>query len=236
MLIQPGLISSISGKLGDEVYSRTQDGITVRMKGTVDQPFTIRQTILGTLMKDAVNNWQNNLSEEQRLEWNLYARQVMVHKRMSGMRPMNGYHCYIQRFMNLSLISAAVPSGPYDNEPFFGESYQVQRLYSFSISPEGSGTKFFLYGAANGFGGPTDAMIMATPCVPPGTRYLKNLWRWIGGTDPLDGFNGGDYMIPYTNIFPAGLTVGKQVSVRIIPIALAHGNRGIFSEATAIVT
>lgn len=229
MIIQPGLISSISGKLGTDVYNRTRYGITVREKGTVDQPGTVDQVVWNDRIKDLSAKWGNDLTEEDRQQWIQEARFTTRPKRMSGTRQLSGYLLFISRNMNWAAIGFPFSNTPAPYTGFFGTDGSIDQVKNFTMEATASSTKLIPHYNTGYYPGATDGILEVTPIMDPGETWRKNKYRILSAGDPLGFADGGDYWNLYTTMF--GVPSPGQIGyARIIPIGINYGQRGIYTE------
>lgn len=147
-LILPGaIIAEIRGKLGENVYLRTQGGMTVRTVGTWLQPDTQRQLDARAVITALSQAWSGTLTNDQRAAWRSYAHQHPRNNRWGVPTLTNGYTRFVRTntYQYRDSQSIAYPNPP-DQPPIHPPAWTpiVYELAAIQVTgtlnPDATGT------------------------------------------------------------------------------------------------
>lgn len=124
-VIQTGsIVSDIRGSVGSETYSRGQGGAYVRARAGPGGEPNANQLEITAAMTDLSQAWSDTLTEQQREDWQTYAKQFPKPNRWGRRTLKNGYNRFIgvnfNRYVeNDNIATASPPTAPPIGPPDF---------------------------------------------------------------------------------------------------------------------
>lgn len=104
--------SPASGSLGQIVYSRNQFGPYTRARTTPTQPNTTKQTQARTDFSNRVDFWRNNMTAEERQEWNTYAANVPIKNSLGQTIHLSGFQMWMRNSLLVTGSGLLMVAGP----------------------------------------------------------------------------------------------------------------------------
>lgn len=96
LIITGGGISAISGSIGNWVFSRTRAGQIVRSKQIPVNPNSPRQVASRGIMSQASAMWLDSASAAQRIEWDVFASNMIETNRVGQDYHMSGFNQFVR--------------------------------------------------------------------------------------------------------------------------------------------
>jgi hypothetical protein len=108
------LVADIRGKLGDNVFTRSQGGPTIRTVGTWTQPDTDSQVLTREAMAAIAAAWSSTLTNAQRSAWRHYAHANPRPDRWGRLTQTSGYLSFIRHNFHAYIQATALqfPNAP----------------------------------------------------------------------------------------------------------------------------
>ena len=128
-ILPSSVVADISGKLGDQIYSRNRGGAYVKAYAAPTGTPSSKQTNARTYFALAESNWQG-LSDEQRLKWMEYASTHPIKNKLGQKRLSTGRQLFIQRSMYASYCQTYGASDPIDKP--YRQDINMSAIYSYS--------------------------------------------------------------------------------------------------------
>jgi hypothetical protein len=91
------MIGAITGKLGDDVYSRNQYGPYVKSKGTLTDPNTSYQQTIRDRLESCLNEWQD-MTDDERTAWEIASQtgEWNVKDKLRDWHKPSGYNLFVK--------------------------------------------------------------------------------------------------------------------------------------------
>lgn len=218
------IIVAGSGKLGGHVHSRNRGGAYVRTKVTPLNPDTSFQQAARAVLADFSSEWRT-LTQAQRDAWDLAVEDYKVTDVFGAIRRPSGKNLFVRINANLDSVGVASITDPV-------AVAQVPEPVLTGVTID-EGTAVFDIAFTNGFAAVT-FQVWATASKSPGVSFAKPFFRLFdtilgGSVSPADADT------TYRARFGAPV-VGQKIFVRIVPVNITTGQKGVGSEAFAIVT
>jgi len=213
-----------SGKLGGHVASRNRAGAYFRTKVTPVNPSTAYQQAARNILTSLSQQWRA-LTEDQRLAWNAGVSEFATTDIFGDLRNPSGKNLFVRLGANLISVGQA----PLSDIPTLED---VGYVTADSTTISLAAVTFDLAGTFTGV--TSDMQLWATPSVSAGRNNVASLYRQIGyiaGATP----SPYDFRTEYENRFGAP-AVGEKVFIKIVPVNITSGQKGIGSAVASIVT
>lgn len=114
------IVADISGKVGDNIYSRNRQGPYVKQYVSPTQPDSASQLIARQALADAVTDW-NALSDSDYIAWVAFSKRFPKPTFIDGYRPVDPRAFFIGCWMNQFYIDEATNPQPIYPKPRFLE-------------------------------------------------------------------------------------------------------------------
>lgn len=214
-------------KLGGHVFSKNRYGNYVRTNGIPTNPQTVYQQEQRARLAIFSEGW-SGLSEAQRRSWDNAVDNFKRTDVFGDLKKPTGKNLYTRLNMELSLTrQAAIDEAP--------EQVDVGGISKINGAFSLAGT-FDLFGSVFGgaLSGAYQLVIVATPPVTAGTRYVKNKFRVISSNDfTADELPAAiDVKQAYDQRF--GLPVVGQKIFAGVYVVAPNGQRSVLAQTAAI--
>ena len=226
-----GIVAQINGRVGDKVYYRGRYGETVRNWVYPNKTLSPRRTAVWNLFK-SLNSLYNSLTPAMQDDWNIYANNISKFNRLAQPYIPTGLQLFLERNINLSLLSLMPILLPPDND-------LIIPITSFHITSP-SHTQLLIYATFfNNLSSHTPAhhwmRIYATDQRPPSVHSMTNRYLIIATSVPLNPLPQNMHF-NWTAIYGSVLIPGNKIFFKIV---LINDNTGeasnpVFSSITAV--
>lgn len=109
-VIKPGsIVADIRGRVGDNVFTRTQGGATVRSVGSWVQPDSDPQVLCRDTIEALSIGWSSTLTAAQRSAWKSYAELYPRPNRWGTLTQSSGYLAYIRHNAYAARTDGGIP-------------------------------------------------------------------------------------------------------------------------------
>lgn len=227
MKVQHGIVySDTSGKFGGGVATKGRYGAVVRTKVKPKQPSSNYAAVVRANFTSVSAAWRT-LTASQVSGWNAVAKTTKLSDIMGRQYSPSGFQLFSSYNCNLLAIGKSIVL----TVPTLDA---VATMSSASLSAVASGAVVTLtYSPAV----PADASfkIFATPGLPVGRAVKASDFRQIGN---LVTASSSPFALTtlYAAKYPAGLTAGQVVYVRVVPVLWSNGQAGIPFQVSATVS
>jgi len=215
-----------SGKIGGHVVAVNKGGAYVRTKRKPTNPRSTSQVNQRNNNTGNAQAWRG-LTAAQRTGWANYAAATAKKNHFGETRYSSGFQAFVQANNTLLAIGVAtITAAPVP--------VAVTPITSLSIVADHVTAHLTLtYAPAVPAG--YHYIMRATPQYSAGKTFVKQQFRQCG---TLVTANASPYESSgkYTTVFPPIANVGQKVSVQLIPVVDATGQRGLPVQATVVVT
>ena len=223
-----GGVAEMRASVAGNVFSRNRGGAYVRNRVTPLNPQTVNQTFIRDIMSDAAGNWGALLTQAQRDQWTSFAVLYPVTNVFGESVVLTGQQFYARVFADLvrrGLTALVVPGANMD---------VVQLLTLTSTFTLGAPSTFSVAYTPTPIGALTHLSIWATPAMPPGRKYAKNLLRLIF-TSAVNAASPAAIYAAWGARFGADPVAGQRIVTEAHAINSANGSTGVRLRADAIV-
>lgn len=219
------IVTEGRNKLGGHVLSRNRAGAYARTKVTPVNPQTSYQSGVRALFTGLSQAWRG-LTNAQRLAWNAAVSNFQKTDIFGDLVSPTGKNLYLALNRNLQLVSGtAITSPPNPAGTFSLTSVTV-------AAAAGAGTVAITFAPTPVPAGMA-VIVEATTGTSVGKYFVKNLFRNLG-TIAAAATSPQAFGTAYVARF-GSMTAGTRVSVRLTPVNITTGERGVPYMATAIV-
>ena len=224
-LIKFGLVvTDARGKLGGHVFTKSRNGSTVRTKTIPSNPQTTAQQAARSRLASFSAKWRD-LTVAQRDAWNAAVPQWSKTNVFGDQYNPSGKNLYVSLNINLLIVGGA----PIDEPPLPTE---VTAPGINNLVLDGS-TPLVSFDFANPRPFEQALEVEATPSISPGITYARNKFRFIVSA-PQNTTPTVDLTAEYIAKFGA-VTVGQQIIIKVTPIVVGTGQRGVPETLSGIV-
>lgn len=220
------LITEGRGKINGFVASRNRAGAYFRTKVTPVNPSTSAQQTVRARLSARASAW-SGLTAVQRAAWNSSVSNFTKTDIFGDVKNPSGFNLYCALNNNLINIGEAALSVPPASEA-------VINFTSFSIAAaEGAGTLTLTFAAA--IAATEKVIVYATPALSPGINFVKSEYRQI---DVLTNVDTSPHSAEteYEAVLGDIGSAGQKIFVKMVPVSVASGQRGIPVVASAIIS
>ncbi len=217
------LIVAGSGKLGGHVASRNRSGAYLRTKVTPVNPNTPAQQAARVLLTTLSQQWRT-LTQSQIEAWNAAVQDFAVTDVFGDLRNPTGKNLFVRLNANLASIGAALITDP---PPIAA----IDPAAAISLTLPIASITWDLEATIPAAG--SDLQLWATASVSAGKSFVENLYRQIGSI-PAGTASPFDIKALYQAKF-GNPAVGEKVFVRVVPVVVLTGQKGIASSIDTIV-
>lgn len=231
MLAEPALLSWISGKLGNQVYLNVHGKLCIREKGVCVQANTGSQAVRQANLVTISQAWSLVLTEDERQSWIRKASAVVFTSRSGKRVHHSGYHLFISRALNLSLIGIPLPTLAPDD----ADQFQIRTLSIDTVAPNDITMQCLLTNATLDGGFPR-LLLEITDNLLPGVTYFSNLYRFIDTSSVGNPFGNAGFQAfaLWHAVYPHNLISGDRLACRACIISDISGQRTPWRKATII--
>lgn len=214
-------------KLGGHVFSKNRYGNYVRTNGIPTNPQTVFQQQQRARLAIFSEGW-SNLTEAQRETWNNTVENFKRTDVFGDLKKPTGKNLYTRLNMELNLTQ----QNQLDTAPEPTDVGGVSKTSGTYSLANGFNITASVFGAA--VPGAYSVVLVATPPVTAGTRYVKNKFRVIDAVSFLaDEFSSPqDIAQAYTNRF--GFPVEGQKIYYGMYIVAPNGERSVLAKSAAV--
>lgn len=218
-------VAEIRNKVNGSVFSKNRSGNYIRNKVTPVNPQTADQVAKRSQLASWAQGWRG-LTQAQRDAWNSAVQDFKGTDIFGDIKIPSGINLYTKLNMNLDQISAANISSPPLPDA-------VDPITSLSITPNGTAGTFTVTFTPTPVPAGHTWIVEATAPVSVGKSFVKSEYRQIT-TLAAATATGASIFTAWSNKFGT-LTVGQKVFVRITPVLISTGQRGLPLSASEIV-
>ena len=216
------LVTDGRGKIGGQVASKNRSGAYMRTKVSPSNPQTSFQLAVRATLAALSSGWRS-LSQAARDSWNGAVLDFQSTNVFGDVTTPTGKNLYTK--LNANLISvgeAAISEAP-------SPAAVVEAGIAISTNTSGPTD---LQVTCSGLDGAMKYQIVATAPVSAGKDFVKSEYRQIGTMD-----SGEPQPFDISTIYETkfGPTVaGKKVFVKIVPVVIATGQKGVGATSSSI--
>lgn len=98
-LFKSQLVTQASGSVGGTTYSHNAGGLYMRARSIPVNPNTQNQANVKAALTAGVNTWTEQLTQQQRNAWDLYALNVPLTNALGDSRPVSGQNMFLRTFI-----------------------------------------------------------------------------------------------------------------------------------------
>ncbi len=220
------VLVDVRGRIGDEVYLRTQGGLTIRTRVDPDNPASDAQTAVRAALAAVAPAWSATLTPAQRDAWRAYGHAHPLPNRWGTPSIRSGYCAFIRANATRYRIDDALafPTPP-DVPPTWPPIV--------AITADATADTTTIAAAPDGYTAPSrdlDIFAFAGKPVSPGTAYYAGPWRFIEALT----WNTTDAWPGWTLDWPWNITAGQRVFLRLVAQLRASGSISTPYVCTAI--
>lgn len=213
------------GKVGGHVASKNRGGAYLRTKVTPSNPQTIYQTQVRSAFTNFSQGWKS-LTQAQRDAWNEAVDNFTSTDIFGDIKKPSGINLYIK----LNGVLQAIGAPTLVNPPL---PQEVPAATSVSATASAGGGTLNITFTPDPVPADTVFLVECTAQVSVGRNFLKNEFRTLTGFPPATVSPqdvGADYIARFGNF-----TEGLKIGVRITPVNINTGQKGLGLSTTLIV-
>lgn len=184
-----GGITAMSGSIAGNTFARNRYGNYVRSRTKPVNPNTIRQANIRSLVSHLCDEWNETLTDEQRIAWGVYAAAVVMKNKLGESMNLSGFNHFIRtNGVHRNWSGVTLPNAPVilslpeqDDALACNEESIATQKFNFECNVDGWGP------------GVDDKLLIALYQGLPqlATRnFFAGPWRYIGIINATEGALG----------------------------------------------
>ncbi len=219
------VVTDMRNKVGSQVFSRNRYGPYTRSFKTTLSSNTASQVTVRNRLGSFAAAWKV-LTQDERDSWNSAVDNFRHSDIFGDIVSPSGFDLYVKLNCNLDQIGNSpltIPPVP----------LQLPTIQNFLIAAESTTPQVLITFDGSAISSDYSLVVMATACISPGKRYVKNLLRQIAVIAPSVGVPY-DITTAYLAKFSSILST-QRISMSIITVSKISGQKSIPFYATCIV-
>lgn len=224
-ILTTAIVADIRNKLNGSVFSKNRYGAYVRTKVTPVNPQSTSQM----LARNKLTNWSQNwraLNESQRQGWIAAAPNFPTTDIYGNIKILSGQALYVKLNINLANVGASdISDAP--------SPIGLPTFDSLSLSAAETGPTLSMTFAPTPVAADFAISVFATPNVPPGRSFVKNLYRFIQIVDAA-ATSPANLLTAYQAVH-GNPVADQKIFVKAFFVSKTTGQAGTPMSAMAIV-
>lgn len=213
-LYKATIAGQLSGRIGAHVFSHNAGGQYVRIGTIPTNPNSPQQQVVRNAVAQLSNEWNNALTEPERLNWDIYAANTKLTNRIGEQINVSGLAMFVRsNVIRIQGSQAIVNNGPgvfnlgSHTQPTISNASEATQTVDFNF-----GASIFDNAWANQVGG--FMFVFLSRPQNPTVNYFRNPYRQSGGVtgDPVPPVSPAALAVPFPIIAGQKL-FGRAVSV-----------------------